>query len=195
MTANAIVLSSGVLFDPTDPDVSVVTREDLVWGMVNTCRWSGQMPPDRRWSVADHTLAVMAIVPKKWKLEALLHDASEALGLADLPRPVKYHPALTGYRQIEDQLSRRLAERFGATYPWPDEVKAADDRVMMAEARDLIGITDPARHPLAWPRVAPVEDVIHPRTPRLLATILRRCFDVYAGDVFAGRDALQREAV
>jgi hypothetical protein len=73
-------------------------------------------------------------------MAALLHDASEAY-LADLTRPLKHSGLLEGYRDIERATEMTLAEGFGLEWPFPPEIKEVDNRMLLTERRDLMGIT------------------------------------------------------
>jgi 5'-deoxynucleotidase YfbR-like HD superfamily hydrolase len=66
-----------------------------------------------------------------------MHDASEAY-LSDLSRPVKHSPELTGYRVAEQKLEVIIAEVFGLEFPYPPEVKTADNRMLYTERRDVL---------------------------------------------------------
>jgi len=69
------------LLDPTPMDIEI---EDIAHGLSFVARWNGQTDGDYAYSVAEHSLLVLALFqrmyPKaevKWQLAALLHDAPE----------------------------------------------------------------------------------------------------------------------
>lgn len=109
------------------------------------------------YSVAQHSVLVSRIVEERHALWALLHDASEAY-IGDVATPLK--TMLPNYRELEEQIQRAIAQKFGLKWPMPHEIKEADLKALMAEKRDLIpgghdwGIpVDPAAGevvPLSW---------------------------------------------
>jgi 5'-deoxynucleotidase YfbR-like HD superfamily hydrolase len=74
-------------------------------------------------------------VPPHLALQGLMHDAPEAY-LGDVIRPLKYE--LPNYLEIERQLWRVIAYRFGLPEELSTEVKHADNVALMTERRDLI---------------------------------------------------------
>lgn len=129
---------TGRQFWPLDPRPEDVCIDDIAHALSLTCRFSGHC--DAFYSVAQHSVLVAQHVYPENQLAAILHDASEAY-IADIPRPVK--PYLDGYAEIEARIEKVVAQRFGATYPWPDEVKAVDTRILGDEQKCLMG-TPPA---------------------------------------------------
>lgn len=125
---------TGKKFYPLAPRVEDIDIEDIAHALSNLCRFGGHS----RWfySVAQHSLLMSWLVPKEFALWALLHDASEAY-LVDVPRPIKGE--LGGYREAEERLEHCIAERFGLSGPMPAAVKAADNSILMDEAKALLG--------------------------------------------------------
>jgi hypothetical protein len=121
---------SGRRVDVFDPDPGDFAAEDIAAGLANTCRFSGQL--QHHYSVAQHSLIMSYTVPGFCAFEALLHDAAEAY-LGDVPRPIKY--GLPDYRAVSEIVETAIALRWRLVYPWPDEVHAADMRMVMTEAR------------------------------------------------------------
>ena len=112
-----------------------VTVERIARGLGNICRYSGQVR--RYYSVAEHSILVASQVPPEDQMAALLHDASEALGLGDLPAPVK--ALCPVYRELEAVVMAVVEARFGlepgaCSRPF---IKAADRAVYLAEQRTL----------------------------------------------------------
>jgi len=98
------------------------------------------------------------MLPPKFRLWGLLHDAGEAY-LTDLPRPVKQ--MLPQFTELEDRVLCRVAERFGLSWPMPPEVKHADNVLLATEARDLM-----ATAPEPWNLgVEPLDEPIEPMLP------------------------------
>ena len=102
------------LLDPTPVDIEV---EDIAHGLAFVARWNGQTLGDWAYSVAEHSLLVEEIftrqnpgIEPRWKLAALLHDASEYV-LGDMISPVK---AAIGadYVELDARLTAAVHIRF-----------------------------------------------------------------------------------
>jgi uncharacterized protein len=144
-----ITTSTRLHFYPLDPEGSVYAIDDIANGLAMTCRFGGQC--DRFYSVAEHSLIVSALLPRRLALWGLLHDASEAY-LCDLPRPIKYLPALSGYRDLEKRVEAAIFRTFGLQGEKPSEIKTADRLALRLEARDL-GLLDTDWDVYDWPDV------------------------------------------
>lgn len=119
---------SGRMFWPIDPRPEEVFIEDIAAALSNVCRYAGHCRGF--YSVAEHCVHVANAAPDHLKLEALLHDASEAY-IADITRSVK--PYLANYHQIEDGVMRAVSARFGTNWPMHDEVKRLDNAILADE--------------------------------------------------------------
>ena len=144
--------SNGKKYYPLDPRADEVHIDVVAHHLATRCRYNGacQHPtrPDRIfYSVAEHSLYVSRYVEEELKaphlaLEALLHDGSEAYN-GDLIRPLKYDPVFRApFQRVEELNERVQAERFGLVYPYPHQVKLADEAVTAAEVQQII-IKDP----------------------------------------------------
>ena len=135
MSDNWIQLHDGQVYDYNNIPVSVdsLTIDNIASSLSKLCRFAGHVT--RFISVAEHSVLVSEHVPKKMRLAALLHDASEAV-LVDLPKPVK--SMLPQYLAIEDLVMKSIAERYGLPWPLPVEIKLADKRMCLTEARLLL---------------------------------------------------------
>lgn len=132
----AIRTYTGRAFEPLNPDPNAIVIEDIAHALANNCRFTGHV----KWhySVAQHSILVSEIVPNELALTGLLHDASEAY-LSDVARPIKQQPEFGDvYLRYEKGIEEAIAERFGIVYPYPDEVKEADNLLLVTEARDLM---------------------------------------------------------
>jgi hypothetical protein len=154
-----IQVFSGKQIWPIDPRIGDFDIKDIAHALSNICRFAGHVR--KFYSVAQHSVLVSHSVPEGMAMEGLIHDASEAY-LVDIPRPVKHDPALIGYRGIEKQMEFVIARQFGVSYPWPAEVKSADDKALVTERRDLL-----SHCPIAWTTVTcdPLRRVIKPWSP------------------------------
>lgn len=133
----------GRAFWPMDPRADEVHIDDIAHSLAMQCRYAGHT----RWhySVAQHSYYVSHLVPAEHALWGLLHDAAEAY-LVDLPRPVKRSPGIgSHYVEAERRVMDAICDRFGLPREEPPEVKVADDRVLLAEKRDLM-----APAPMPW---------------------------------------------
>ena len=131
---NWMQTASGRMFWPLDPRAEEVSLDDIAHSLGMQGRFAGHAR--RFYSIAEHSVYVSFLVPKADALHALLHDASEAY-VIDVPRPLK--PFLVGYKEIEDNVWRAIAEHFGIAPEMPASIKLADNRVLLAEQRQLMG--------------------------------------------------------
>lgn len=125
----------GIKFYPTNPNVKDIDIKDIAHALSLQCRYAGHVTDF--YSVAEHSVRVSEIVPSHLALTGLLHDAAEAY-LQDMIRPLKCFPTLgTEYRRLEDRLMEVIAEKFGLSLPFPDDIKWADNTLLFTEQRDL----------------------------------------------------------
>lgn len=135
-----IATYSGGKFRPLEPDPAGILIEDIEHALANSCRFTGHV--SRFYSVAQHSVHCAEMV-EAWgypwlAFTALMHDASEAY-LSDISRPIKMQPDFGDvYRKYETRLEAAIAERFGLWYPYPDEIKRADNALLRTEQRDLM---------------------------------------------------------
>jgi 5'-deoxynucleotidase YfbR-like HD superfamily hydrolase len=106
---------SKVYFDLLDPKVYDIKPVDIAHHLSMCNRFVGGTP--QPYSVAEHCLNVSAMLERRFndpmlELAGLLHDATEAY-LGDVSGLLKKTDALSGYREIEDHLSRVIERRFG----------------------------------------------------------------------------------
>lgn len=125
---DCIRTSSGKYLDIFNPDPNMIDIEDIAHSLAMQCRFNGHLK--RFYSVAEHSIHTSTLVSEEHKLAALLHDASEAY-LCDIPRPFKNR--LTGYYEIEDNLMKLIAKKFGFQYPFHEDIKKADDEMLQYE--------------------------------------------------------------
>lgn len=124
---------TGLKFHPLDPKPEEINLLDIAHALSMQCRYTGHVM--QFYSVAQHSVHVAELVPLGLRLQALMHDASEAY-VADVNRPTKVE--LTNYKEIESRIMRAIASKFG--FAWPEEtcVKRADNCMLMTERRDLM---------------------------------------------------------
>lgn len=142
-----------------------VCIEDVAHHLALVNRFSGasRVP----YSVAEHSLRMSYLVsqeaegPDDLRLEALLHDATEAY-LGDITRPVKAQ--LQNYANMEEKAEVATRKAFGLPgREHPRALKQWDNTMLVWEARDLEVAIDekfsyldvshlPKLEPLSWDR-------------------------------------------
>lgn len=143
-------LPSGRRLDLLAPTPFDWTDEDLAVGLSRTFRWGGHSVWPAPLSVAQHSLAVLALrraAKPAAGLAALrrelLHDAEEGLTNFDCISPLK--PFLgEGFRQLQDRLSAAIALRY-ALPPWEAEERRLHKKLDIAMA------AAEAVHVAGWP--------------------------------------------
>lgn len=173
---STILTYSGKHFTLLDPSPSEIDIFDIAHALSNICRFAGHTR--RFYSVAQHSVIVSRIVPKKYALYGLLHDASEAY-VADIVRPLKPH--LKDYAQIEERIMEAVRIRFDLQVPViPADVKLADMVALATEKRDLMHFDLNE-----WPCLAgviPLKEAIQPEYPVLAKeNFLARYFEIKTG--------------
>ncbi len=142
---------SGRRLDLLDPSPMDIEIDDIAHGLARVARWNGQTIGPQSFNVAQHSLIVEELCgikkpgwPVKWRLAALLHDASEYV-IGDLISPFK---AVLGgrYKEVEDRLERAIHIRFGLPAELPDTIaktiKRADRICAYYEAVQLAGFDE-----------------------------------------------------
>jgi 5'-deoxynucleotidase YfbR-like HD superfamily hydrolase len=141
---------SGRRLDLLDPSPLDVEIEDIAHGLARVARWNGQTTGEHAFSVAQHCIVVEDLVWRlkpglepRWRLAALLHDASEYV-IGDMISPFKAALGLD-YRSFEERLERAIHIRFGLPPKTPPEIKrlikTADRISAFFEAVDLAGFS------------------------------------------------------
>lgn len=160
----------GNRFFLTRPHIDDVDIEDIAHGLAYQCRFNGQT--STFYSVAQHSLMVMQLVPAEERLAALLHDAAEAY-LGDMVKPLKN--LFPEFSAIEDQVMRIIGERFqidlANLHP---SIKEADRIALATEKRDLMPhSTEP------WSildGIQPLPQIIAPLTPNEAKSAFLKAF-------------------
>lgn len=128
-----MVTATGRQYWPLDPRAADVHIEDIATQLAKECRFNGAC--SGHYSVAEHSVHVSRLVPVKWALHGLLHDAPEAY-IKDITRPVKHGLGST-YGDIEELNWLAICEWAGIDPNMPPAVKQADDAMLLTE-RDQI---------------------------------------------------------
>jgi len=118
------------VFEPTEDMICI---EDIAHALAHQCRFAGHTQTFH--SVAEHSIMCADLSIKSDKLQALMHDASEAY-LVDIPTPIKNH--MTEYKVIENNLMCVIAKKFGFHWPMVDAVKYIDKAVLEYEWKNNV---------------------------------------------------------
>ena len=141
-------LPSGRRLDLLAPTPFDWTDEDLAIGLSRTFRWGGHSVWPAPLSVAQHSLAVLALrcaakpaAPRAALRRELLHDAEEGLTNFDCISPLK--PFLgEGFLDLQRRLMAVIATRYGLA-PWDEGGrklhKKLDIAIAAAEAVHVAG--------------------------------------------------------
>lgn len=126
---------SGKAFHLLRPTPEMVDILDVAHSLSKIVRFHGHTYR-RRYTVAEHSLAVSYLVPREDALEGLLHDAAEAY-VGDIVNPLKrvLGPLV---RLVEEPIEQVIAEKYGLRYPFPASVREADLRMCVAERNALM---------------------------------------------------------
>ena len=141
---------SGRRLDLLDPSPFDIEIEDIAHGLARVARWNGQTIGEHGFSVAQHSVVVEEIaahlkpgLEPKWRLAALLHDASEYV-IGDMISPFKAALGVS-YKTFEARLEDAIHVRFGLPPKTPPAIKklikAADKACAYFEATQLAGFT------------------------------------------------------
>lgn len=133
---------TGKNVDLAKPEPGQICIEDIAHHLSKLDRYNGagHFP----YSVGQHSLLVSESLPKAYRLQGLLHDATEAY-LGDVVSPLK--AMLPEYRRIEGQVMQAICNRFKITFPRPRIIKKADQAVMAAEMMQVVKWPDLSRRP------------------------------------------------
>ena len=139
---------SGRRLDLLDPSPFDIEIEDIAHGLARVARWNGQTIGEHAFSVAQHSCVVEEIavhmkpdLAPKWRLAALLHDASEYV-IGDMITPFKAALGVN-YKAFEARLESAIHVRFGLPPRSPIAIKTllkkADRACAFFEATQLAG--------------------------------------------------------
>lgn len=136
---NSIATYTGKVFDLAVMDPDSIDIKDIARALSMNCRWGGHVKT--YYSIAEHSVRVCeAVENPRYKMQALLHDASEAY-LLDIPKPFKI--MMPEYVALEDKLMHVIAEKFGFEYPLRPEVKVVDKMQLNWEWYNLKEVIEP----------------------------------------------------
>lgn len=133
--------NTGKVIDLLDPDPEQISLTDIAHNLSKICRFNGQIK--QFYSVAQHSMYVAALVPPRLKLQALLHDASEAY-ICDVPTPFK---RMLGdvYKDVETRVQIAIGEKLGCDLSELHPAVKIADRIMLVTERDFL-----QQNPRTW---------------------------------------------
>lgn len=117
------------------PTVKQLDIVDIAYALSGINRFTGHT----RYNVAQHCCYCCDNVSENIKLEALMHDASEAY-TGDCNSPLKL--LLPQFKEIEQRVEKVIAKKFKLVFPFPAGVKTADLIMLATEMRDLMNGAD-----------------------------------------------------
>jgi 5'-deoxynucleotidase YfbR-like HD superfamily hydrolase len=134
-----IATVSGKQFFLLEPRLEDIDINDIAHALALQCRWTGHCK--FHYSVAQHSYYCSFLGPESEAFDRLMHDAPEAY-IGDLNRPLKhYTEAGKFYRQQEAIIQKAIAQRFGFSEIEPPSVKMADNSMLYAEKKQIMGYT------------------------------------------------------
>ena len=155
---------TGKQFFPLEPEnVDIV---DIAHSLSMVCRFNGHC--SKFYSVAEHSLRVSYLVPKKFALWGLLHDATEAY-IGDIFRPINRimwysndKESFLPLDEIENHIMKLIATTFLLPWPTPREVLHADMIMLATEKRDLMSSEPSEWMPMPSPSDQKILDTLTP---------------------------------
>lgn len=132
---------SGRTFSFEDP---VFHFNDIAMALAKTCRYGGHTKGFLHYATAEHSVHMTrsALKEGRSRREAwnvLMHDSPEGY-IMDMVRPLKNRIPM--YRDFEDDLFSKIAERYDLEDPIPAYVKLLDNRILMDEKAQVMALSD-----------------------------------------------------
>jgi len=133
LNADFILTFTGKQVDVFNPKPEMFCIEDIAHALAHTCRFAGHTR--EFYSVAQHSFYVsQAMATPKKKLEALMHDASDAY-LGDMPTPIKKH--LDFFNSLEYSVMLAISRQFNFSWPMSEDVEQADKEAFKTEFKNF----------------------------------------------------------
>lgn len=133
-----MMLSNGNKFYPLEPDIELIEIHDIAISLSLMCRYIGKTQV--YYSVAEHSVHVSHLVSPKNAFWGLMHDAAEAY-VGDMPWPIKLY--VPKFVEIENQILKLIAEKYGLNWPIPIEIKTIDSGIIVDEMLEFFNYGGP----------------------------------------------------
>jgi len=124
---------------PLEMQKTDIQIEDIAHSLAMKVRFTGHCT--EQYSIAQHCVHVMSLVPEEDQHEALMHDASEYV-LPDVATPLKKR--LQEIKGFEKDAEKVIAMRFNLRFPWPPSIKLADNAMVLFERSKIM---NPPKYP------------------------------------------------
>jgi hypothetical protein len=135
-----IITASGLHFDIIETTPEMVCIEDIAHSLSMGNRFTGHTKFP--YPVSQHSRLGSYLVPTKYALRFLLHDASEAY-LGDMNRPLKHFtPAGEEYRKVEARIQGLIYNKFGLEEEDPEIIHEIDNQMLYAEKAQIMPPTE-----------------------------------------------------
>lgn len=175
MKDSRIELCDGRLFNPMDPDPSLMSIEVISNALALCTRFAGQSRSF--YSIAQHSVLVAVLTDQDHAAQrcALLHDADECFGLPDLPTPIK--PLFPDYVAAQKRIGAAVDARYRINPELHARIKPADRQALLIEKRRLKDLRN-AGYWSTWSAGVSVPDwiSIDPLGPEQSLSLIRSAF-------------------
>src|SRR5262249_38493023 len=104
---------TGRAVDLINPRPEMISILDVAHHLSTLARFTGAA--NEPYTIAQHVCLVSQLVPFQFALHGFSHDWSEAY-LNDLSSPLKRQVQLAGYRTVESNFEKVIAQRLGLTW-------------------------------------------------------------------------------
>lgn len=122
---------SDKMFDYSNINPNQIDINDIAQALSQIPRWLGHT--DKLYSVAQHCCWCYDNTDGN-KLEALMHDATEAY-VSDIPSPLK--ALLPDYKNIENKVATQIALKFRFNYPYSHNTHIVDKQALYFERTNV----------------------------------------------------------
>lgn len=119
-------------------NVPILSVEAIAHALSNICRYGGHVKT--HYSVAQHSVAIAAVVDTQFFKEALLHDASEAY-IGDIPAPMKHQ--IPEIKKFEEGIQKRIFAEYELRWPIPNQIEYLDKAITQTEMQMFFDKVNP----------------------------------------------------
>lgn len=167
---------SGKVIYPLDPREDEINIIDTAHSLSLLCRFTGHC--SSLYTVGQHSVLVSSMCSQPNKFWGLIHDMSES-ALTDFPRPLKRSKGFEYYLEAEKRYMQVICKKFNLPEEMPDEVREADNRMLITERNQLM-----SKPPMEWnDKYEPYDIKIVPWEPKVAERrFLELFYSLYKGD-------------